>query len=237
MAQDSDPRRQSLGTLQTKQFCSCTRGSGCCCGVKLPSPLPAPLAQPGEPVRAALCPCPRTRGCPHCSWAGRSSERGCRKALLHQRRHAALLQKKLAFWSSAACVQREERGGEAQTLLQSRCFSSPCAAAALPSLARCRRDVTCASAAFRLPLSLPLLLARCLLGAHDKQQIDGDCTGICLKVHGTHQRMAGVPVLPPSRRCAERPRVLPSPGTASALPPSAAPALPAAPSGLCQSRP
>lgn len=220
MAQDSEPRRQSPGALQTKQFCSCTPGQWVLVWGERPSPLPAPLAQPREPVGA-----PRGRAGPSKVQTHPSEQCPCVSLPVHPGLHAlqpdraqlgARLQQgsaapaqtrwastqKLAFWSLAACVQRAERGEEARILLQSCRLSSPCAAAALPSLARCRRDVTCASAAFRPPLSLPLLLARCLLGAHNKQQIDGDCTGICLKVHGTHQRMAGAPVLPPLRPAA-----------------------------------
>lgn len=134
------------------------------------------------------------------------------------------------FWPSAplepeglqsAKEKGRKRGGE--TLLQSCCFIS--LAPGQPPLPTpflrtdCRRDGTCAAAVSLLPLPLPLLLARCLLGADNEQQIDRYCTGICLKVHGTHQSMTRAPLVPRSCRCCPLPAVLPTRGEASALPP------------------
>lgn len=124
--------------------------------------------------------------------------------------------------------------GAAQGLLQpTRLSGSPGPALHLqpsPPSSRRQLDVTWAPAAFRLPLSRPFLLASCLLGVDNEQQIDRYCTGICLKVHGTHQSMAGAGVPPQSRRCELRCPF--APGSTAALP-----APPAAPSVPCQSRP
>lgn len=181
---------------------------------------------PGLGVPA--CPCSCTRGCRHGSCTGHSSE------LAPARRHAGLLQKKLAFWSLAACVQRGERGEEAQILLQSCCFllrvqlqpcpPSPGAGAMLPAP---RPPSVCPS---RCPFSL--------LAASSGRTISSRLMVTALaSVLKSMVPISAWPGRRCCRRCSEQPRVLPSLGTASALPPRAAPALPAAPSGLCQSRP
>lgn len=153
MAQDSDPPRQSLGTLQTKQFCSCTPGQWVLVWVRLPSPLPAALAQRARgaprgqrrarqgatPALGSVSPSVPARGCER--WSG--TERGSSAALLHRRRHSGLLQKTWHFgvWQHV-CKEEKEEGKPkpcskaAAPLLRVRlqpCPPSPAAGAMLPA--------------------------------------------------------------------------------------------------------
>lgn len=180
------------------------------------------------------CPCPCTRGCTHCSRTGRSSERGSSKALLHQRRHAGLPHKSWHFgvWQHVCKEQKEERKPEscskaAACLLRVQlqpCPPSPGAGAMLP--------------APRPPSVRPSRCPFSLLAASSGRTISSRLMVTALaSVLKSMVPISAWPGRRCCRRCAQQPRVLPSLGTASALPPSAAPALPAAPSGLCQSRP
>lgn len=192
--------------------------------------------------------CSRTLGCKHRGQTPSNvqraapPERGLSCTQEDQRRHAGFLPKKkksLKFGRFAARLQRkrgERKGrGEAQILLQSCCFAPPSPGQLVLRLQPSPPShVTCPAAAFRLLRFLPFLLACCLLGVDNKQQIDRYCAGISLKVHGTHQSMARAPVLPPSCCCCELPCLFSTLGKASTLPPTP-PHRPAGPANCTMS--
>lgn len=156
---------------------------------------------------------------PHCMSKGSSAPGGPAKARWISKK------KKFEVWVFCSMSAKEKGGGKpkpcskAAALLHCLLGSWCCTCSPPLRHTNCRRDFTCTLSLFRLPLSLPFLLARCLLRVDNKQQIDRYCTGICLKVHGTHQSMARVPVFLRSCCCCELPCLFSALGKASALSP------------------